>query len=637
MLIKIILKCIVLITFTFFVSSSYANEYKVRKFFSNSKLELGVVFPSSESLGGIRYRAIRNTYNSQSFLIKKEIGYLSSPPDQSSKPVNWAGFTVITITDYDYDNLGRKIIEAISNSTEREAVFQYSYDSKNRLVCKAIRMNKSSFYSMPNSACILDSPGLYGNDRIEKYQYNQYNNITMHIKAYGTDLEQVYKRFTYNAPGQINTVSDAKGNLTKYTYDGFSRLKKTYFPSKTNSGQYNSSDYEEISYDNNDNKISLRKRSGIIISYNYDSNNRVYKKDSPGTVNDVYYGYDLFGNNIYARFESVNGKGITRSYDGFSRLITDVNNTSILTHSITNSYNKNDSRIRITHSDGKYFNYSYDGEDRLISIRDMNSNIISTQEYDSLGRVGKVFHGISASSNITYDNISRVKTFNHDLQGTTSDIMWTYKYNPSSQVVESTISNSSFIHPSDVIGEKGNYTVNGLNQYIQVNGSSVNYDTNGNLVSDGTYSYSFDFENRLLASSKGNSTLTYDPLGRLNTLISNGITKTFAYDGDALVLEYNGSEIDKRYIHGSGFDNPLLMYSGSNISVSYIQYLLKNPQGSIIGASSNSGYKVFINTYDSYGVPNTNNQGRFGYTGPVIFTRVRVKLLQGTDLSSQIR
>ena len=41
---------------------------------------------------------------------------------------------------------------------------------------------------------------------------------------------------------------------------------------------------------------------------------------------DVYYGYDLRGLQIYARFDSPAGEGITNSYDGFGRLASTTTN-----------------------------------------------------------------------------------------------------------------------------------------------------------------------------------------------------------------------------------------------------------------------------------------------------------------------
>ncbi|MFZ5746952.1 MAG: RHS repeat-associated core domain-containing protein [Pseudomonadota bacterium] len=138
------------------------------------------------------------------------------------------------------------------------------------------------------------------------------------------------------------------------------------------------------------------------------------------------------------------------------------------------------------------------------------------------------------------------------------------------------------------------------------------YDANGNLTSDGTTSYSYDVENRLIAASGSTSaTLVYDPLGRLyETSGSGGVTR-FLYDGDQLTAEYTSSgTLLRRYVHGVGEDDPLVWYEGGSA-----RWLHADHQGSIVAASDASGATVAINAYDEYGIPKAGNVGRFQYTG----------------------
>ena len=69
------------------------------------------------------------------------------------------------------------------------------------------------------------------------------------------------------------------------------------------------------------------------------------------------------------------------------------------------------------------------------------------------------------------------------------------------------------------------YTPNGLNQYANVAGAGFTYDPNGNLTSDGSTTYGYDVENRLVSASGAHSSnLTYDPNGRLfQTTVGNTV------------------------------------------------------------------------------------------------------------------
>ncbi|MBY0565314.1 MAG: hypothetical protein K2P58_14180 [Hyphomonadaceae bacterium] len=135
------------------------------------------------------------------------------------------------------------------------------------------------------------------------------------------------------------------------------------------------------------------------------------------------------------------------------------------------------------------------------------------------------------------------------------------------------------------------YTRNGLNQYSNVGGTAHAYDLRGNLINDGTRSFCYDLENRLIAVAAAAAvncasptlSLAYDPLGRVRQSAAGGVTTDFLYDGDALVAEYNGATLLRRYAHGAA-----------------------DSTGALIGAP----YR-----YGPYGEPDRWAGARFRYTG----------------------
>jgi RHS repeat-associated protein len=104
-------------------------------------------------------------------------------------------------------------------------------------------------------------------------------------------------------------------------------------------------------------------------------------------------------------------------------------------------------------------------------------------------------------------------------------------------------------------------------------------------------------------------------------------TTRFLYDGDAMVAEYNTSNVMlRRYIHGSdpGVDDPLAWFTSSSFTSAATRQLFANQQGSIVLTGDSAGNAVRIFAYDEYGVPTTSggtanltaaNGARFGYTG----------------------
>lgn len=573
----------------------------------------GSILPDPDGTGPLTFLATRNTYDSAGRLIKVESGRLDTWQDETIAPQNWVGFTSSTVTEIGYDSQDRKILEKVSSAGSVYAVTQYSYDVFGRLECTAVRMNPANFGSEPSSACALGVEGAEGPDRITKTVYDAVGQPLQVLKAFGTSLQQAYVTYAYTPDGKQASVKDANGNLATYTYDGFDRLARWNFPDKVMTGAVSSTDYEAYSYDANGNRLSLRKRDGNVIGYSYDALNRMMVKDIPGgTAADVYYGYDLQGHQLYARFGSGSGAGLTNSYDGFGRLISSSNNLSGAALTLSYQYDADGNRTRVTHPDGAFFTFDYDGLDRQTATRENGGTVVATVAYDAQGRRSGDSRGAVASG-YGYDAISRLASLSDDLAGTADDVTTTFGYNPASQITTKGRSNDGYAFIGYVNVNRA-YAVNGLNQYTGAGPASFSYDANGNLTGDGSSTYAYDVENRLTARS-GGLQLAYDPDGRLwQTLGGSSGTTQFLYDGDELVAEYDGSgNLLRRYVHGSGDDDPILWYEGAGLGDR--RSLQIDGQGSIVSIADASGAKIAIDSYDEYGIPGSGNIGRFQYTG----------------------
>lgn len=137
------------------------------------------------------------------------------------------------------------------------------------------------------------------------------------------------------------------------------------------------------------------------------------------------------------------------------------------------------------------------------------------------------------------------------------------------------------------------------------------------MTSEGGISYSYDNENRLtrVVSPSHTADLEYDPKGRLMKYTVQGVATHLVYDGDNLILEIKQGAVTHRYVHTGNMGTPAVSYTGNTVGAGNRQFLHNNHQGSVIAATDNSGNASYINTYDAYGVPGSNNQGRFAYTG----------------------
>jgi len=614
---------------SFSYTAQNAAAYTSAKRFNMSGQVVGTISADPDGSGALKYLATRNTYNLNGLLTMTESGYLSSWKTEDIAPSNWgSNFIVSKKHAFTYNSLGQKTTASVQTSTgNKQALTQFNYDVYGRLNCKAVRMNTAVYSSYPDSvdACVLGTKGDFGHDRITQYTYNDFDQVLTETRAKGTSIEQIYVTNTYDQYYRLENTTDAAGNLSHLTYDLNGRLEKFYFPDKSTvgGGGYNNADYEKYTYDNNGNRTALRKRDGRTIYYQYDNlNQNIYKNWPSTTAKDVYYDYDLRGLELHARYGSDSGLGVIRTYDGFGNMKTEKNTSTGSTYILSYQYDNHGNRERVTFPDGKYFQYAYDQLNRATTIKENNSTTLITNVYDHHGRLNYLNRSSYDNTTLGYDDVSRLETLNNQFSGSSYDNVFGYEYSPANQLTQLTISNALFNVDPDVNGQTGSYVPNGLNQYASVNGKTMGYDSNGNLTNDGEYSYSYDVENRLITASKNNSSLTYDPLGRLSSLTSGGSTKKFLYSGDSLVAEYSGSTLTNRYVHGSGIDDPLVQYLGSTVSSTNRRYLYSNHQGSIVGASNQYGTKLYINTYDSYGVADTANQGRFGYTGQLTLNEI---------------
>ncbi|UZJ45955.1 RHS repeat-associated core domain-containing protein [Marinimicrobium sp. C6131] len=164
----------------------------------------------------------------------------------------------------------------------------------------------------------------------------------------------------------------------------------------------------------------------------------------------------------------------------------------------------------------------------------------------------------------------------------------------------------------------GDYQPNGLNQYTEINGNTVQYDQKGNYKTDGITTYAYDEDNRLTNSTGTyNARLTYDPLGRLYKVQSYDTNKTvlFLYSGEHVIAEYEGTTVKRRYIPTMNRLAPVAVFEGSVLGTSNRKFYHIDHQGSVVAQTNSSGAVVSINTYDAFGVAGGGNVSRFGYTG----------------------
>jgi RHS repeat-associated protein len=142
----------------------------------------------------------------------------------------------------------------------------------------------------------------------------------------------------------------------------------------------------------------------------------------------------------------------------------------------------------------------------------------------------------------------------------------------------------------------------------------------------GARTYEYDILNRLTRVSRSGTTLmqlSYDAEGRLARTASaqtgdDENSVQFVYSGDQIIAEYSviGSSgaLLRRYVPGPGLDEPVMWYEATS-GARDRRWLLADDLGSVVAVTDRFGRAMRINTYGPFGLPNTNNLGRFQFAG----------------------
>ena len=189
-----------------------------------------------------------------------------------------------------------------------------------------------------------------------------------------------------------------------------------------------------------------------------------------------------------------------------------------------------------------------------------------------------------------YDTLDRLTSASHPLLGTPQ----AFAYDP--------------------VGNRttGGSVVNAGNQLTADATHSYQYDDNGNLtrktlLATGNFTqYTYDAENRLTKVEgfiAGNptpaftSTYRYDGLGRRIEKVANGQTKRYIYDGEDILLEYDGANVlQARYTHGPGIDEPIAVTNGGSTF-----FYHQDGLGTVTDLTDSVGATAKSYSYDAYG------------------------------------
>ena len=412
---------------------------------------------------------------------------------------------------------------------------------------------------------------------------------------------------TWTPTGKQATTTDANGNVTVNAYDLLDRLVRT----TDAEGRVTTYEYDKVSrligvfnpaiqatalltqtWTANGKRASLTDAAvSHITTFTYDRYDRLvtigYPAAPPQAATTETFTYDPNGNVVERMTRA--GEKSTFDYDGLNRLI-----------------------LKAVFG-GQVVSYGYDLAGRLTSVSDNSTAIVPA--------VSPTGSTVAYATTYTYDALNQATKAEWDpapaATGPPAGPLVTvgHSYDRTNRRIGQTVDDNTWLAYPAGAPSTVTYTANTLNQYATVTGLTPSYNANGNLTGDGTYTYGYDAENRLVSASGAGNTAAYayDGRGQRKSRTVNGTNTISITDADNReVLEYDGSTgaVLRWYAYALGPNDVL---NQMNVPGGTRATFLPDIQGSVI-ATFNSAGVLAKSAYLPYG-GSAAPASPFGYTG----------------------
>ncbi|HBC89086.1 MAG TPA: hypothetical protein DCZ94_19275 [Lentisphaeria bacterium] len=500
------------------------------------------------------------------------------------------------------------------------------------------------------------------------YTYNADGSVSTRNWARG-----IVTTYAYNAAGELTgvTYGGAAASPVTFTRDLFGR------PTTITDGTGS----RTLSY-NNDFTISsetIPNIAGHSVSYGYDNlgrRNAMSLQNGGTALNTANYTYDgmsrlaSVGNGTNtASYTRISGSSLlstttignlttTRAYDNLNRLtsISSVSPASTMSYSYV--YNNSDQRSRVNLSDGSYWVYKYDQYGQVVGAHKYSAAGVAVPgqqfdyAFDTIGnrkvekRNGNVFEykanelnqysqrTVPGSVNITgsADETAEVR-----IQKASDNMIFKpdrlgkyyskgFALDNSAAPVDETF--NIFAVKYDPAQQKDIVAKLVERMFLAKTPEVFSHDPDGNLTSDGRFTYTWDGENRLVSIesrtgvspvSKVKLDFSYDYMGRrvsktvyswVNNAWQVSKAEKYAYDGWNCIAKFNASNaLQESYLwgedlsgslQGAGGVGGLLAVSIPSTSSTYVPVYDGN--GNVMAyVDASNGNKVAEYEYDAFG------------------------------------
>jgi len=398
----------------------------------------------------------------------------------------------------------------------------YTYDAQNRLTTHTMPDGTQQIYSYTSA--------------------NQSEPSRQQIKIGATLSPQLDTRATYNSVNQLQTSTDARGNITSYSFDARNRLLSLTNPlAQTTALTYSNDVLTQI------NLGKTATLDGEKIRYSYDGYQRLIKVERASSATQwttfITYTRDSAGR-ILSETDADNR---TTSYQ-YNAIHQRIQMTDALGNITQYAYDPVGNLTQLTDPNGNITLYTYDGANRLIETREqgITPEAVTTYTYDAVGNLLTVTDANQHTTTYTYDLLSRLTKIVQPLGQSES-----YQYDKRDRMTQLINANNQKIQytynawgPLDRINYYANKTITTAERSAQ-----YSYDVAGNITSI--------LDNHLSPTAQYN--FQYDALNRLSQQVAN-------YLPTAATINYTYDNIGNR--------ESLTLIDGQTITHNYTYNLL---------------------------------------------------------------
>ncbi|MBM3223077.1 MAG: hypothetical protein FJZ47_04645, partial [Candidatus Tectomicrobia bacterium] len=483
---------------------------------------------------------------------------------------------------FTYDPLGRPLTASQHvGSTPLTATFTYDGPDLVRLKDPLGRVVTLTPDLLGRTLAVRDPLG-----RLSRFTYDALDRVVTQVDPQGRTL-----RYTYDSHGNLLTFTDANHHVTTFTYDPRNRLV-----SKTDALLK----MESYRYDAAGNLTFLTDRKGQVAGFSYDALNRLAKASygAASTTAPVYtsstrYSYDQ-GDRLLKLQDSLAGT-ITRTYDPRFDTVTQETTPE---GTVTYTYDAHGLRTTMLPTGGTPISYSYDAANRLVSLTQAAGagggavpGTVQTVSvgYDTANRQTSLTLPNGIHVTYTYDAASQLTSITYKKADATvlGDLTYTYDANGQRIAMGGSLADSDLPQPFGL----ARYDAN--NRLIKLDKVSYTYDDNGNMLSDGVNTYTWNARNQLVAIRGAHTaTYTYDGFGRRR----KGLTTSTLYDGWNPIQLKHGAIVVENRLTGLRLD---AYYARVRDGV--VQSYLTDALGSTMQLRDQAQRVVADYVYDPYG------------------------------------